>query len=199
MALTFPTGGNGGDFQPLEAGTYLAVCDILADIGYQPGSQAYPAPKRKVYLRFQVPSERMEDGRPKVIGTKYTASMNEKAILRHHLEGWRGRKFTDQQAAEFDVSSVLGKPCMISVVENEKGGKTYSNISSISAVPKGTQSPPVNGDLLLYTGTEQDVYGKLPEFLQKQIDAQLPPPAPSRKSNGQQPQVEDFADDEIPF
>ena len=62
--------------------------------------------------------------------------MNEKANLRKHLEGWRGKNFTDAEAEDFDLASVLGKPCMLIVSESENGGKTYSNIASVGPMPK---------------------------------------------------------------
>ena len=88
MALTFPVGGGGGDFKRAPSGSHIAVCNMVADCGMQPGSAQFPAPKRKVYLRFEIPDERVEyekDGRkmegPLTIGKFYTASMNEKAAL----------------------------------------------------------------------------------------------------------------------
>src|SRR5690606_8381199 len=97
MALTLPVGGNGGgDFKRAPAGSHVAVCNLVADCGLQPGFEGKP--QRKIYVRFEIPSERVEyekDGKqvegPLTIGSFYTASMNEKATLRKHLEGWRGR------------------------------------------------------------------------------------------------------------
>jgi len=132
MALTLPVGGGGGgDFKRAPAGSHIAVCNMVVDCGLQPGSQAFPNPKRKVYVRFEIPSERIEyekDGKtiegPLTIGSFYTASMNEKATLRKHLEGWRGKQFSDEEAAGFDVAAIAGGPCLLSVFESEHGGKT---------------------------------------------------------------------------
>ena len=101
MPLKFSNKG-GGDFKGLSAGTYVSVCNAVVDLGIQPGSPMYPDPKHKVWIRFEVPDERIEyerDGKklegPRVISKEYTASMHEKANLRKDLENWRGKAFTD--------------------------------------------------------------------------------------------------------
>lgn len=188
MALTLPVGGNGGgDFKRAPSGTHFAVCNLIADCGLQPGSAQYPTPKRKLYLRFEIPAERVEyekDGTqvegPITIGSYYNATMNEKSTFRHHLESWRGRKFTDDEAAGFDVSSIVGKPCMLTITESQKGDKTYSNITGISAMPKGVTAAPAENDLLVYTDfDDHKTFAKLPKWLQEKIEGQLKPATPS--------------------
>ena len=100
MPLKYPSTG-GGDFKNLSAGSHLAFCILIADIGLQPRRNYPDDPKHQVYFRFETPNERTEyekDGRkvegPMTIGTTYTASMSTKANLRKHLESWRGRPFS---------------------------------------------------------------------------------------------------------
>lgn len=201
MALTLPVGSNGGgDFKRAPAGSHIAVCNLVADCGLQPGSQSFPAPKRKIYIRFEIPTERVQyekDGKevegPLTIGSFYTASMNEKATLRKHLEGWRGKAFSDDEAAAFDVSAILGKPCMLSVVESESGGKTYSNISGIGAVPKGFDAPKAENPLLYYDEENQKQFDELPKWLREKIEQQLTPSRPSASESHA------GLDDSIPF
>ena len=68
MAMTLPVGSNGGgDFKRAPAGSHIAVCNLVADCGMQPGSAQYPNPKRKIYIRFEIPAERVEfekNGKP---------------------------------------------------------------------------------------------------------------------------------------
>lgn len=174
MAMKFSSGG-GGDFQPIPAGTYMAVCTQIVDLGLQPGSAQYPSPKHKIMVRFEIPSERIQiDGKdlPAIISTRYTASMNEKAILRKHLESWRGRKFTDQEAEDFDVEKLLGVSVMLSVVHSEKGGKTYADIAALSAVPKNMPPVKAEGDVFIHND-EHNNYDKLTDFVKKLIDGQI--------------------------
>lgn len=205
MTMTFPTGGTTSDFKRVPAGSHIAVCNLIADCGMQPGSQLYPNPKHKLYVRFEIPAERVEyekDGQtiegPMTIGSFYTASMNEKATLRKHLESWRGRSFTDEEAAQFDVSAILGKACMLSVVHSEAGGKTYANIASIGAMPKGVPIPKAENPLLYYDDSSPAVdLDKLPKWLQDKINGQLTGEAPP--TTPPQPDQGGFTDDDIPF
>jgi hypothetical protein len=206
MALTLPVGGSGnGDFKRAPAGSHIAVCNLVADCGLQPGSAQFPSPKRKIYVRFEIPAERVEyekDGKqvegPLTIGSFYTASMNEKATLRKHLEGWRGKSFTDDEAAQFDVSALLGKAAMLSVIETEHGGKTYSNISGIGKLPRGMTPPEAENELLYYDSESgPDDLERLPKWLREKIEGQIRPNKPS--ANESHARSDEFVDDSIPF
>lgn len=182
MAMTFPVGGGGGDFKRVPSGTHIAICNMVADIGLQPGSQMYPDPKRQVVIRWEVPGERVEyekDGEqvegPLTISRTLTASMNEKAALRKLLESWRGKKFSDQEAAQFDVASILGKACLLNVSEDEKGDKTYSNVSGVSPLMKGMQPPTAENPLLYFAEDCFDNYEQLPKWVKEKIDNQIQP------------------------
>lgn len=201
MALTFKAKGGGGDFKGVPAGSHIAVCDIVADIGIQPGSGMYPAPKHQVYIRFEIPEERVKyvkDGKemegPAVIGNCYTASMSEKANLRKSLESWRGKRFTDEEAETFDVSAILGRACMLTVIEKEVGDKTYSNIASINPLPKGMPAPKAELTLLYYDDNNTDQLTALPKWIQEKIEKQLEPEQPRYE-----PDSPEIGDEDIPF
>ncbi len=200
-AMTFPATG-GSDFKRLEPGTYPAVCDMVVLMGLQPGSAAFPKPKLKVYIRWQVPEERTEDDRPMVVGSSFTASMNEKAELRKILKGWRGKDFTDEEAEAFDVAKLVGQTCMISVVEKVSGGKTYCNVASVSKLPKTTPAPKLEGEPLVYWNTRSTedgfVFRKLPQWLQKKIEEQIEPQRETASAPAA-PSGDPFPDDDIPF
>lgn len=214
MPLTFKTTTSSGSFQGLAAGAYMAVCDIVADVGLQPGSGLYPEPKFQLYIRWQVPAERVEfekDGKkqsgPAVIGKFYTASMNERANLRQMLQSWSGKTFSDDEAEKFDVSRILGKACMLTVTETVKGDKKYSNITGVSPLPKSISRVVPEGDTILYSEDNPKGYASLPEWLRKKIDSQL-----TSKATGFAPEPDhgadegsfddgglNISDDDIPF
>lgn len=147
--LPEPTGS--GDFTPPPAGTHLAVCYRVVDLGTQKGEYlGQPKIDRKVMISWELSDEMMETNEgpmPFTFHNRYTWSMHEKANLRKHLEAWRGRAFTDKDfgAGGFDIKNLLGVGCLLGLVHAEKGGKTYANLSSVSKLPKSMNpKPPVN-------------------------------------------------------
>src|SRR4030067_196104 len=133
----------GGEFKSVDAGTYPARCIKLIDLGTQHGEYLGIAQVQKqVLLSFELPTELIESGEwagsPYSISKFYTASLGEKATLRHDLEAWRGRPFTEEELKGFDLKNVVGKPCMISVIKTDTG---KSKINSVMAVMKGMTVP----------------------------------------------------------
>jgi len=175
MALISKDSGGSGSFEPVPEGTHIARCITVVDIGFQ---ETPWGSKEKVYLGFEVPDVRVEwkdkDGAdhegPAIIGSRYTNSINEKAILGQHLVSWRGKQFTDDERQGFDLFNVLGAPCMLSVTHNTKGDRTYANITGIMRLPQGMTAPEIEGELIGYTPNDPAMIGnltKLPEWLQK--------------------------------
>ena len=205
--VTIAKDSGGREFEPVPQGTHAAVCDMVVDMGIQDGGQY--APKHKVYLRWQIPGERVEfekDGekvnKPAVIGRTLTLSLSEKGNLRPMLEAWRGRRFTAEELRGFDVSSVLGKACMLNVVHEDKGGKTYANIAGLLAMPKGIPTPRLDGDPVLYDDDNRDSWNNLRPWMQEKITGQLSSrdvvqtPSPTAQANKM---AYADLDDDIPF
>ena len=200
------------DFKQCPAGSHVAICNAVVDLGLQPGSDAYPTPKHQVYVRFEIPGERItykkddaETEGPMSIGRTFTAPMNEKANLRLFIEGWFGKKFPgDEAAANFDVKSLLGKKCLLNVTHTSKGGKTYANLAGAMPLPKGLTDTSVQANESIYFSLDEapgDVdraFGKLPPWLQKKIEGRMMNErslAPSKAV----PFTETDFDDKIPF
>lgn len=180
MPMNFSAKGGGEDFKRVPAGTHLAVCNLVADVGVQPGSGMYPDPKHQIYVRWEIPGERTEyekDGKkvegPMTIGRFYTASMGSKSNLRKDLESWRNKAFTDEEAEAFDVGSILGKACLLNVVNTEKGEKTYANVKGVSGLIKGMEAPRAENPLLYYADDDKRKYDELPKWLKDKIDGQI--------------------------
>jgi hypothetical protein len=202
MALTYPVSG-GGDFKGCPAGSHIAVCDIVADLGIQPGSDLYPKPKPQVYIRFEIPAERIEwekDGKkhegPAIIGRIFTASMHEKAALRIALESWRGRKFTDEEAAHFDISTILGNACMLNAVESDKG---RVKLQGLSPLPKGVQAPGAEIPLIYYAKENMSDFEKLQPWVQEKIEKQIVYQPKSATMPELGDEAAEITDDDIPF
>lgn len=146
MSLTVNANG-GSNLPPVSEGTHLAVCNMLVDLGLQT-SEVYKNTSRKVLIGWEIPGEtiKTEDGEhPRTLSKRYTASLNESANLRQDLAAWRGRDFTSEELEAFDLRNIIGKSCLLNVIHKESNGKTYANISSIMALPKGMEKGVLSG------------------------------------------------------
>jgi len=208
MAIMVSDSGGGGDFSPMPQGNHVAICNMVVDLGLQRTvSQMYGEKiKRQVYVRWETPDERIswtdkegnEREGPRVIGQIYTASLHENAKLRGDLESWRGRPFTQEELAGFDISKLLGVPCMVNVTHAERNGKTYANVAAVTPLPKALREnpPKAESSLLIYDEDNPGSYDLLPEWLQKKIDDQVRQSSPPSGNGGQH---DDDLNDDIPF
>lgn len=158
----------GGDFELTPAGAHVARCYSVVDLGMQETSFGT---KRRVRISWELPDERMQDGRPFSVSKNYTLSLNEKSNLAADLAAWRGRPFSAAERKGFDVHSVLGATCMLNVVHNESGDRTFANVASISPLPKRTECPPAINKPLAFSTTDYtaEQYAALPDWLKDRI------------------------------
>jgi len=80
----------------------------------------------------------------------YTASLHEKAALRHMLTIWRGREFTPAELEAFDVENVVGAAALLTVQYNESNGTWYANVEGVSRLPKGMAAMSVPDDYVRF-------------------------------------------------
>lgn len=198
------------DFVPPPAGTHLGVCYRFIDLGTQEtnfldnaGNKKHA---RKVLLGWEFPDELMENGKPFVVQQRYTWSMSDKANLRKDLESWRGKAFEDKDFGPggFNIRNVLGKPCVLTIIHKDEGGKTYANIAAVGKPMKGMAAPEPVNPIVYFSLEEFDatVYATLSQGLQAVIAKS---PEFQKLTNGhdasepeRRPSEDDFAQD-IPF
>lgn len=121
-------------------GTHTAVCYGVVAVGTQVNPNSNFKPAKKVVLLWELPDERAEfDGKdkPRGVSKKYTLSLGDRATLRKDLESWRGRAFTEQELAGFDIDKLIGANCLLNIVHGEKNGRTFANIAGVVPLPKG--------------------------------------------------------------
>lgn len=194
---------NGNAPDPVPAGNHVARCIQIVDMGTQKSEwQGKVKFMAKVRLTWELPevTKEFKEGegeKPYLIAKTYTASMHEKAALSKDLESWRGKAFTDEERAGFDLKNVLGKPCLLNVIHETKDGNTYANIASISQVPKGMTVKPAVNPIVEFSLAEfsQSAFDALPDFLKEKI--RLSPEYAHATSGAQQSQ-EHYSYDEIP-
>jgi len=152
----------GGDWIPAPQGLHVAVCCDVWDIVTEERSQQWGGGLRDVVRLVWEIDEIGPDGKPFTISQKYTASLHEKARLRHDLESWRGRAFTEEELHGFDLEKVLGVNCQINVVHATKDKKTYANIASIVPLAKGQARIAVSKDFVRKRDRKEDTKQREP-------------------------------------
>ncbi len=165
------------DFENPPAGVHAARCYRLIDLGTQKTEyKGEIKSARKLLLSFELlsddPTERMSDGRVFTVSRRFTASLGDKAALRHFVESWRGRAFSPEELATgFDLNKLLGVYAFLNLVETEREGKQYTNIASISPLPKAMPKPAGENPAALFDLSAPDwaVFDGLSERLQQQI------------------------------
>lgn len=171
MSLTLPKDTT-PDFENPPAGTFVATCYRVVDLGTQQIEwQGKAKHQYKIMVSWELTDEKMSDGRPFTTHKRYTLSSSEKSSLRQDLEAWRGQPFQESDFGTFDIGVLLGKPCMIGIVHEQKNGKTYANVSSILRMPKGMTAPVLVNPTVRFDLTEfnQDIFNGLSESLQAVI------------------------------
>jgi hypothetical protein len=236
MGLTITN--KGGEYEKLDAGRYKAICYKIVDAGTRLESfkGGKPKPRSLVFLYWEVThvqmgedgeefwdEVRMEDGRRFSISKKYTASMNENATLFLELKSWRGKKFTDEDIAGFDITKLLGKTCEFDVVEYQKNdGGTGTAVEGIYKPEGGVKAVDTENDQVVFdidiycrefTGESDaaskemcDVWDDMPDWMKEMIEESMevkaarskgsskPQPAPAAESGG----LADLAKDDEP-
>jgi hypothetical protein len=179
MSIIPKSSGSSAPKQVTPAGSHVARCYGMIEVGtVEQVYQGETKKAHKVIIDFELPLETSvfregEPEKPFVISKEYTLSFHEKSTLRAHLSSWRGKPFSDAEAANFDITKLVGVPAMVNVIHKASadGTKTYANIASISPMPKGLVCPEqVNESrILAYSAWNQEVFMGLPEWLANKI------------------------------
>ena len=163
----------GGSFEPAPQGTFPARCYRLIHVGTVAGTYAgKPTRRSVVQIGWELPTQLMTDGRPFVIDQIYTLSLSPKSNLRPLLVGWRGRDFTDDEAANFNMEAIVGHACMLSIIHtHNETGDVRAKVQGAFPLPQGTQiSDAVNArEVFDVDLPDMDVFNKLSDFMQSMI------------------------------
>lgn len=190
------------EFRLVPEGIHDAVCTMVVDCGIQPGGKFRP--RHQVYIRWEIPSERVQwtdrfgekhEG-PMNIGKFYTASLAEKAALRRDLENWRGRAFTREELAGFDLFRILGTACRLLVTHASHGGETYANVTGVMGFPRDAEKPGAEHRLVKYSPEEPEQFDELPQWLRDKVASALTSPGSRRQASSA---GEEEFQDELPF
>lgn len=165
----------------IEPGNYVARCYSMIEIGTVTETiMGKTKTMQKVRIGWELPNELktfdQEKGpKPLVIDQEYTLSMYDKSNLRKMLESWRGKGFTEKEAECFDITKLIGVPCLLNIIHkpSKTSDRVYEQISSVTSLPKGTAVPAqINKTLTLsYDSFNEEVFNSLPEFIKTKMQS----------------------------
>jgi hypothetical protein len=167
----------------IPAGNYVARCYSMIHIGtVETDYMGETTLQNKCNITWELPEEKRvfkeENGeQPMVISQEFTLSMADKANLRKILESWRGKGFTEDEAKSFDITKLLGIPCMLSIIHKvSKKGSEYAMISSIAAMPKGMKCPDQINPSFIFNFEDnfnEKALESFPDFIKDKIKSSL--------------------------
>jgi len=142
---------SGGKFPPAPEGVHQAVCVDVIELLDQETAFGVKDQVRVVWQTEPI-EDTDKDGnltgkaQRYLLFKTYTASLNEKAALYKDLIAWRGRKFTPEELAGFDVEKLIGANCQVQIVHNIKeNGKVYGNVQAVIPLAKAATKIQVEG------------------------------------------------------
>ena len=142
-----------GDYSPAPEGLHQAVCIDVVDQGMK---QTAWGEKHKVQVRWALDQIDEKNGRAFMVTASYTLSLHKKALLRQHLEAWRGRKFSEEELQGFDLEKLIGVNCQLQIVHSlGDEGTVYSNVQAVVPLGKGMTKMPVPPDYVRVCNREQ--------------------------------------------
>lgn len=164
----------------IPAGNYIARCYRMLQIGTVKESfKGQDKTLSKARIGWELPLElkvfKPENGeQPLVIEKEYTLSMSDKSNLRKDLKSWRGSDFTPEQAEAFDITKLIGVPCMINIIHKPSASdptKIYEEIAGITPLAKGVNCPPAinKPQILAFDEWNEELFKSLPAFITDKI------------------------------
>lgn len=136
---------SGGDFTPAPEGLWPGVCVDVVDLGIIDKGQY--GPKHMVQLRWVLDAEPpLPTGKPHMASRRFGLSLSEKSHLRPFLEAWRGKKFSTEELAGFDLENLIGACGQFQIIHNSHNGKTYGNVQAVVPYPRNAPKMTVPTD-----------------------------------------------------
>lgn len=163
-------------------GTHVATLYRIMNLGtrfqmFEGKTKEYP--DKVIRLTFEFPDSLHKfekDGEekelPLVIDKELNLTMGPKSKLRPLVEGMIGVQLKDEEAYAFDLESLLGKSCLVTVAHKESKGNMYANIISTAPLMKGMVPPKqVNPSQVFDINTcTKEEYEALPDFLKEKVN-----------------------------
>lgn len=141
MGMNLKFDGGDSEFEVVPVGEHKAICYRVVDAGTaEEDYQGEVSNKHRIFLFWELPELKMQDGRPMSIFAGYTASLRENSNLYKISMAWMNRGFTEEEKQGFDPSIFVGKGCKLSVTQNANGNaKVNAVLTAPSAFDNNEQ------------------------------------------------------------
>jgi hypothetical protein len=196
------------EYELCPKGTFIARVFKIINIGtIETEWQGVKKDTRKIRIYFELPTEEKKytdkEGKEIVdvhsISAEYTLSMGDRANLRKIVEGVIGTSLTDEEAFGFDIESLIGMTCLVTInhQKSKEGNREYAVIANTAGLVKGMTVPePVKKTEILdvHTMTEEQL-SELHEKIQEKIKSSK---EWGERSKVEANEIQGFEDDIIP-
>lgn len=187
MALKAPKGNSQANRveQPvLEADVYPARLVQLLDLGLQP-QRAYQGqdkpPAQEIMLTYELTDAFMLDEEGNELEDKprwISETLPFYGLFADKAKSTqRYKAFDPTEAWEGDFSQAVGMPCNVTIVNNQKGEKVYTNVANVAAMSakKAANLPELKNEAKVFDLDEPDlaVFNSLPKWIQEKIQGNL--------------------------
>lgn len=154
------------DYKPCPAGTFSATVIRLYYLGTQPSNDPKYKPAKKIVIVFEI-DEPLEPGSDKnfTISTTVGFSLNEKSGLTKLFKPVLGSRWP-KEGSDFDIESLLGLKCLVTIAHVTRGDKTYANVGSVGGLPRGMAPFEAMSDEFCWSYDDEPRDG-VPEWVQK--------------------------------
>lgn len=172
-------GNNAGPKAPaLDPDNYMARVVQVIDLGVQnqrPFQGKEKPPAHEIMLTYELVTEFMpgEDDEPDEDKPRW---VSERFPL-HNMKADRAKStkrylaIDPKQKFKGDFAALVGQPCLVTIVNNERDGRVYNNVGGISQPLKGIPVPELKNEPVVFDRDDPDldVFLALPEWIQKII------------------------------
>jgi len=145
MPTMIDDNGSGESRPSIQPGVYDAVAYMIAELGTNMHSYMDEEPKKRetIAIFWEIPELRDANDKPATITHTYTRTFaGDNARLKKDCEKWRGKPFTPEELAGFDIEKVLGVSCQLNIGFSSGGKPKIEGVITSKGGPK--RIPTVN-------------------------------------------------------
>lgn len=146
------------EYTPAPEGLHPGVCIDVVELGLvttQYKGQDYT--RRMSEIRWVIEDIDPKTGKQHMLRRRFTESLGAKSSLRPFLEGWRNKKFTNEELKGFDIDKLVGVNGQVQVIHNiGSDGTVYDNVQNVLPIARNAARMAVPSDYVRVKDREQE-------------------------------------------